>query len=431
MKTKAVRLYGKEDLRLEEFELPEIRDNEILAKVICDSLCMSSYKAAHQGSEHSRIPDNVAENPIIIGHEFMGEIIQVGNKWKDRFAPGEKFSIQPAVNYENGPVGVLSAPGYSYPQIGGDSTFVIIPEEIMQNNCLLKYSGEGYYPGALAEPFSCVVGAMHANYHTDPGSYKHNMEIVQGGNMAILAGVGPMGLAAINYAIHREDRQPGLLVVTDIDQQRLDRAMSLYSPEEALKNGIVLKYLNTSLMNQPVKQLRNMTQGEGFHDVFVFAPIPALIEQADAILSRDGCLNFFAGPSDPEFKANFNFFNVHYQSTHLVGTSGGNNEDMLESLRCFNKGLDPAGLITHIGGINAVIDATLNLPGIPGGKKLIYLHIDMPLTALTEFGEKGKTIPLFAKLNDICAKHNGLWSTEAEKYLLKQLGSPVGYYQKQ
>ena len=61
MKTKAVRLYGKRDLRIEEFELPPIRDNEILAKVVSDSLCMSSYKAAIQGSDHKRIPDDVAE----------------------------------------------------------------------------------------------------------------------------------------------------------------------------------------------------------------------------------------------------------------------------------------------------------------------------------------------------------------------------------
>ena len=47
MKTKAVRLYGKDDLRLEEFELPAIREDEILARVVSDSICMSSYKAVH------------------------------------------------------------------------------------------------------------------------------------------------------------------------------------------------------------------------------------------------------------------------------------------------------------------------------------------------------------------------------------------------
>ena len=79
MKTKAVRLYGEKDLRLEEFELPAIKDNEILAKIVSDSICMSSYKAASQGPNHKRIPDDVAENPIIIGHEFCGEIAEVGS----------------------------------------------------------------------------------------------------------------------------------------------------------------------------------------------------------------------------------------------------------------------------------------------------------------------------------------------------------------
>ena len=42
MKTKAVRLYGVNDLRLEEFELPEIKEDEILAKIVSDSICMST-----------------------------------------------------------------------------------------------------------------------------------------------------------------------------------------------------------------------------------------------------------------------------------------------------------------------------------------------------------------------------------------------------
>ena len=84
MKTRAVRLYGKKDLRLEEFELPPIKENEILAKVVCDSLCMSSYKAAGQGSDHKRIPNNCTINPVIIGHEFAGELIEIGSKWKDK-----------------------------------------------------------------------------------------------------------------------------------------------------------------------------------------------------------------------------------------------------------------------------------------------------------------------------------------------------------
>jgi len=146
MKTRAVRLYGKKDLRVEEFTLPPIKEDEILAKVVTDSLCMSTYKAASQGSDHKRVPDDVAENPIIVGHEFSGDLVQVGAKWAHKFKAGDKFSIQPAIYYEGGPVGVLSAPGYSYPYVGGNATYVIIPNEVMEQDCLLTYHGEGILP---------------------------------------------------------------------------------------------------------------------------------------------------------------------------------------------------------------------------------------------------------------------------------------------
>ncbi len=415
MKTKAVRLYGKNDLRLEEFELPQMKDDEILAHIISDSICMSSYKAAIQGADHKRVPKDVDKHPIIIGHEFCGEIIEVGKKWQSKFKAGMKFSIQPAINYK----GTQAAPGYSYQYIGGDATYIIIPNEVMEMNCLLPYSGDEYFYGSLAEPISCIVGTFHAMYHhARPGYYEHTMGIVSGGNMALLAGVGPMGLGAIDYAIHA-DVKPGLLVVTDIDDARLARASSIYTVEEAKKNGVDLKYVNTKSIEKVEEYLVSLTGGKGFDDVFVFAPVKPVVEQGDKILGKDGCLNFFAGPTDPNFQAMFNFYNVHYASTHIVGTSGGNTDDMVESLEYMGaKRINPATMITHVGGLDAVVPTTLNLPHIPGGKKLMYTNISFPLTAIADFKEKGKTDPLFAALADIVERSNGLWCLEAERYLL-------------
>jgi len=414
MKTKAVRLYGKNDLRLEEFDLPMLKDDEILAKVISDSICMSSYKAAQQGADHKRVPSNVAENPVIIGHEFCGEIIEVGKKWQDKFCSGMKFSIQPALNYR----GSLDSPGYSYQYIGGNATYVIIPNEVMEMNCLLEYTGEAFFLGSLAEPMSCVIGAFHASYHTTNGVYEHHMGIKEGGNMAILAGVGPMGLAAINYIIHCP-RKPSLLVVTDIDDTRLKRAESLYTVEEAARHGIRLVYLNTRDVHDAEAHMMSLTGGKGYDDVLVFVPVKAVVEQADRLLGTDGCLNFFAGPGDTNFKAELNFYNVHYDFTHIVGTSGGNTDDMIEALDMMSKGtLNPASMVTHIGGLNAVAETTINLPHIPGGKKLIYTNIDMPLVALDKIAEKGKDDLLLAKLAELVKANNDVWSVEAERYLL-------------
>ena len=235
--------------------------------------------------------------------------------------------------------------------------------------------------------------------------------------MAILAGVGPMGLAAINYIIHCP-RRPGLLVVTDIDDTRLNRAASLFTVEKAIRHGIRLIYLNTRNAHDAEARMMSLADGKGYDDILVFAPVKPVVEQADRLLGTDGCLNFFAGPGDTNFKAELNFYNVHYNFTHIAGTSGGNTDDMIEALDMMSKGtLNPASMVTHIGGLNAVAETTINLPHIPGGKKLIYTNIDMPLVALDEMTEKGKTNLLLAKLAELVKANNDVWSVEAERYL--------------
>ena len=67
MKVTGLRMYGVNDLRVETFDLRDITDDEILVKIYTDSLCMSSYKAAIQGSKHKRVPDDIS----IIGYDGL------------------------------------------------------------------------------------------------------------------------------------------------------------------------------------------------------------------------------------------------------------------------------------------------------------------------------------------------------------------------
>lgn len=413
----SVRELNTADLRLDTFELPEIKDDEILVKVVSDSICMSTYKCAILGTAHKRVHPDVAEHPAIMGHEFAGDIVKVGKAHQDKFKPGMKFTLQPALNYK----GTMWSPGYSYEFFGGDATYCIIPAEVMELGCLLEYKGRAYYEASLAEPMSCSIGAFNAAYHTKMGVYHHDMGIKKGGKLAILAGAGPMGLGALTYALHRDVR-PGMVVVTDINEDRLARAESLFPPKEVKeKDGIDLYFVNTANMADPAAELRELTGGTGFDDVFCYAPIAPVVELSSAVLGRDGCLNFFAGPTDKQFSAKMNFYDVHYNSTHVMGTTGGNTADMIESLELTAaKRIDPAVMVTHIGGLNAAAETTLNLPKIPGGKKLIYTHLTMPLIALTDLRAKGEqdNDPRYTALADIVDAHNGLWCPEAEEYLL-------------
>ncbi len=418
MKTKAVRMYGAKDLRLEEFELPAIKDDEILVKVISDSICMSTYKLAEQGANHKRAPENIATNPIIIGHEFSGIIVEVGEKWKDQFKAGQKFTQQPALNYK----GSLASPGYSYEFFGGACTYCIIPQEVMELGCLMVYEGESFFEASLGEPMSCIIGGYHGNYHTNKRNHDLKTGTKEDGDIIILGGCGPMGLGAISYGLQLENK-PKRIVVTDIDDAKIQRAREVISEEKAKEKGVELIYVNTAKLNDEVEDLRALTGGKGYDDVFVYIPNRRVAELGDKLLGFDGCLNFFAGPSDSNFMAELNLYNVHYTSSHILGTTGGNNDDLIEANELAAAGkIEPAVMVTHIGGIDSIAEATLDLPNIPGGKKLTYTQFDMPLTAIEDFGELAKDSELYAKLDKICKANRGLWSAEAEKVLFEHYG---------
>ena len=418
MKTKAVRMYGARDLRLEEFELPQIKDDEILVKVISDSICMSTYKLVEQGKKHKRAPQNIDTNPIIVGHEFAGVIVEVGKEWQDQFQPGQKFAQQPALNYK----GSLASPGYSYEYFWGACTYCIIPHEVMELGCLMNYDGDSFFEASLGEPMSCIIGGYHANYHTNKRNYEHSMGTKEGGNILIMGGCGPMGLGAVSYGIQFENK-PKRIVVTDVSEEKIARARKMIPEEQAKEQGVELLYVNTAAMEEPIEALFALTEGHGYDDVFVYVPIRQVAEMGDKLLAFDGCMNFFAGPTDNQFKAEINLYNAHYTSTHILGTTGGNNDDLIEANRLAAAGkIEPAVMVTHVGGIDSITDATLNLPNIPGGKKLTYTQFDMPLTAIDDFAELGKTDPLFAKLSDACKRNRGMWNAEAERILFDHFG---------
>ena len=409
MKTKAVRLYGENDLRLEEFELPELKNGEILIKIISDSVCMSTYKTVKQGAKHLRVPDNVAEKPVIIGHEFCAEVVEVTDKWKDQFHVGDKVVMPPVLSY----LGGMQTVGYSFGEIGGVSTYSIVYEHIIENGYLMKLESDCFFKGSLIEPASCVIRGYKGSMHLDGDGIPY-ANLKPGGKVAILAGCGPMGLVAIDLALHGTVK-PSVVVVTDLDEARLARAKKLFSPEKAAKDGISLIFSNSTDGGELVA----LAGGE-FDDVFVYAPVPAVVELGDEILGFDGCLNFFAGPLDKNFSAKFNFYNVHYKQHHVSGTSGSTLEDMQDIVRLIGeRRIDPAVMITHIGGMDAAIDTTVHLPQIPGGKKLIYTHIDLPLTAIADFTALGETDDRFKALDTLVKQNNGLWSAEAEAYLLE------------
>lgn len=407
VQSKALRLYGKENMRIDTISLPEIKDDEILAEIMSDSMCMSSWKLAKEGEEHKKTPNNLKDHPIIVGHEFAGKIIKVGEKWQGKYHENQNFVVQPNLARDDTPF----VPGYSYPYVGGDATFVIIPNEVMELGCLIPFNGDSYYEGSLCEPVSCVIAGFDAQYHLIPHTYNHKMGIKNNGNMLIIGGTGPMGLLAIDYALHA-DLKPKKLIVTDIDQQKLDRAKELYP-----SNEVEVEFINTQMLSVEDQErlLRSKVNGKGYDDIFLLVSVRSLAEMAGSLLNADGCLNQFAGPVNTSFSATLNFYDIHYNFTHVVGTSGGNAENEAKAAKLIaNHKLNVAKVITHVLGLNAAAETTLSQPEIGGGKKLIYTHKKFDRIELDKVDPK-------TELGKILKKHNGIWSHEAEQWILNNM----------
>lgn len=414
MKTTAVRLYGESDLRIETFEMPEIGPGECLMRVVSDTVCASTYKAVIQGPNHKRVPEDVAENPIIVGHEMCGELLAIGEDLKDQWKVGQKVVIQPALKTADG-----HDPGYSFRWIGGNSLYAIVPEIVLEKGCMVPYDGEGYYKGSLVESIGCVLRAFKGMYHTDYTCYKRTDGCLEGGNCIILGGAGPMGLASAELAISYGKCKK--IVVTDLNQERLDYAARVCSPERAAEKGAELYFVNTSDMKDPVNELKAVIGGEGFDDAFVMVPVPALVTQAEELLREDGCLNFFAGPAIHNMPGAINLYRVHYEGIHLLGTAGSIPEDTVDVIKLMEDGtLDPSGMISHIMGLNAAPQAIFDMKTPNGAKKVVYNEIDIPCIAVADLAELGKTDPLYAELAELVAANGGRWSPEAERVLLEK-----------
>lgn len=411
MKTTAIRMYGANDIRLEEFELPEITADEVLIRVVSDSVCLSTYKAIKQGAAHKRVPNDIAENPIIIGHEMCGEVVEVGENVKNDWTPGQKVVIQPALKLPT-----FYDPGYSYPYIGGNTIYAVVPKVVLERGCLLPYGGDSFFAGSLAEALGCCIRGYKGLYHTEYTNYERFDGALKGGKLAILGGAGPMGIGCVELAIGYAGVSE--VVVTDLNQDRLDYAAKMCPVDKAAEKGVKLHYVNTSTMEDPAKELKALVDG-GFDDVFVMVPVPALFTQAEEICGDDGCINFFAGPAVHNMPGSLNLYRVHYDGIHVVGTAGSIPVDMTDVLELMeNHKINPGAMVSHILGMKAVEDTLYAMEKPSGAKKVCYNELDIPLIAIDDLPELGKNDPMYAELAAIVKRNGGMWCAEAENYLL-------------
>ena len=168
----AARMYGINDLRIEEMPKPKIGAGEILVKVRAAAICGTDVRMLTSGAKGTD-----SSQPLVLGHEFAGDIVEIGSAVTG-YQAGMRVAVAPNMG-----CGVcdlcVSGNGHLCPHYqafginldGAFAEYVRIPSRaVAGGNVAVLPRRVSYAEGALNEPFSCAYnGSQHC--HIQPGDY--------------------------------------------------------------------------------------------------------------------------------------------------------------------------------------------------------------------------------------------------------------------
>jgi len=237
---------------------------------------------------------------------------------------------------------------------------------------------------------------------------------IKGGTMLIAGAAGPMGQMHVQRALEHPDG-PSLVVATDIDDDRLATVPERYGAL-AERNDRTLATVNPLSMDpDAVEEQMAQFAPDGFDDVVVLVPVPAVIAANAGYLGERGMYNVFAGVARGTM-VEMDVSDVALRGVRYTGTSGSAIEDLRSTIGMTERGeLAPNRAVAAIGGIAAAWDGLQAVQESElTGKAVIYPHVsDLPLTPLEDLAA---VEPEVAAL----LSESGAWTKEAEAELLRR-----------
>jgi L-iditol 2-dehydrogenase len=280
---KAAVLHAKNDLRYEDIPDPKVGDNDVLVKVKTTGIC---------GSDIPRVLDNGAHYyPIILGHEFAGEVIECGKNVK-KLSIGDKVTGAPLVpcmkcaDCQRGDYSQCKHYTFIGSRIQGSfAELISIPEP----NAVKFHQNTSFEQGAFFEPSTVALhGLRRLNY-------------TGGANVAILGG-GTIGIFTAQWA-----RILGAKSVTvfDVVPERLELARKL---------GVTYTINSAEDFKEKVKDI---TSGQGFEFVYETAGLNVTMNTAFEIAANKAQVCFI-GNSHKPLTFDHNLFEKMYRKEFML-----------------------------------------------------------------------------------------------------------------
>lgn len=312
---RAARMYGKEDLRVEEVELKELGSNDVKVKVGFAGICGSDLKFYKTGTQDAAMSDPI-EKPYTLGHEYSGVVEEVGSDVTN-LEVGDKVAINPMVNAKDreGYEAVLNLEALYG---SGDADGGFADYSIVDANQLSKLQDSTTLAeGAMIEPLSVALQAIRES----------EMEF---GDSVAIYGAGPIGLAILLAAKAAGARD---IYVFDLSDERLNIAKEM-GVTAAINSG----------EQDPVEYIGKHYE-TGVDRTFEVAGVPQTFDQALNTTRTRGMMTIVAMHSEP---LEFNPIDLMFTGVKLA-TSTGYEDDIFElAISMVESGqIDPTPMITN------------------------------------------------------------------------------------
>lgn len=250
---RAALFYGKNDLRIQNYDLPSLKEGEILVKVKACGICGTDVHIFNGEEGSAKVTP-----PIILGHEFCGEVVESKSSL---FKIGDKVSIDPNIY-----CGVCRFCRSGKPQLcenlvalgvnlnGGFAEYAAVPEKQA-----IRFDNIDFGEAALAEPLACCLHGVE------------RLKIIKPTDKVLIIGLGPIGLIMLEIL-----KSVG---VTEVYGYEIDK----FRKDMALRQG--------------VKRIIEADTDEKFDIVIECAGVKQSIEMAFKLADKGAQVLIFSVPS--------------------------------------------------------------------------------------------------------------------------------------
>ncbi len=285
---KAAMLYGVKDLRVEDVPVPKVEAGEVLVKVGAATTCGTDLKIFHRG-----YVEKIITLPTIFGHEWAGEVAEVGKglDWplkSMRVRAGNSAPCLHCVMCQKGKYNLCENMIWLW---GAYAEYIKVPARMVLVNMQEIPQGVSFEEAAVTEPLACVLhGVEEAK--------------VKLGDTVAIVGAGPIGLLHL-LAVRKMGAEKVIMI--DLVDERLGFAERLGADATINPSG-----------ENVVEKVRQLTGGYGVDVAIEAIGLPATWEQALKLARKGGTVLEFGGcPSGTEVKVNAEM--LHYGELTVLG----------------------------------------------------------------------------------------------------------------